>query len=236
MTASYLRWIATNTAKPLVHAYRRTGADVPFGDPVPSHGTEMEGWFWRLTDAASGRVVVALCSVNRHPAGDWATVAVALHPGGMVRSAAMDGAHAESSTFSVHAGNFPDCHLAASLDRLQIDLGGVRLDLHFADPFKWPKAFGGGGGFSSVPFLNQYWHPYRLGGKATGTVEFGGDTWSFSDARLYTERNWGAGFPSAGGGVRRTISATPTSRSRSRGPSSARPNPQGRHRSRRASR
>ncbi|BBY01516.1 tocopherol cyclase family protein [Mycobacterium seoulense] len=195
MTASYLRWIAANTAKPLVHAYRRTGADVPFGDPVPSHATEMEGWFWRLTDAASGRVVVALCSVNRNPDGDWATVAVALHPGGMVRSAAMDGAHAASSTFSVHAGTAPDCHLAASLDRLRIDLDGIHLDLHFADPFNWPKAFGGGGFFSSVPFLNQYWHPYRLGGTATGTVEFATGTWSFGNARLYTERNWGAGFP-----------------------------------------
>jgi tocopherol cyclase len=195
MTAAYLRWAAASVVKPLVHAYRRTGADVPFGDPVPSHGTEMEGWFWRLTDAASGRVVVALCSVNRNPDGDWATVAVALHPGGLVRSAALDGAEAESSIFAVHAGAAPDCHLAASMDRLQIDLDGVRLDLHFANPFTWPKAFGGGGIFSSVPFLNQYWHPYRLGGTASGTVEFGGDTWSFDAATLYAERNWGAGFP-----------------------------------------
>ena len=65
----------------------------------------------------------------------------------------------------------------------------------FADPFEWPKAFGGGGIFSSVPFLNQYWQPYRLGGKASGTVEFGGETWSFDGATLYAERNWGAGFP-----------------------------------------
>ncbi|WP_269455251.1 tocopherol cyclase family protein, partial [Mycobacterium scrofulaceum] len=138
---------------------------------------------------------VALCSVNRHPDGDWATVAVALHPGDVVRSAVMDGAEAESSTFSVHAGTFPDSRLAASTDRLQIDLDGIHLNLQFTDPFNWPKAFGGGGVFSSVPFLNQYWHPYRLGGKATGTVEFRDRTWSFSDARLYTERNWGAGFP-----------------------------------------
>ena len=195
MTARYLRWIAASAAKPLVNAYRRTGADVPFGDPVPSHGCEMEGWFWRLTDSASGRVVVALCSVNRHQDGDWATVAVALHPGGVVRSAALDGAVAESSTFSVHAGTGPGGRLAASIDRLQIDLDDIHLDLHFADPFTWPKAFGGGGVFSSIPFLNQYWHPYRLGGKASGTVEFGGDTWSFDGALLYAERNWGAGFP-----------------------------------------
>ncbi len=52
-----------------------------------------------------------------------------------------------------------------------------------------------GGVFSSVPFLNQYWHPYRLGGTASGTVEFNDDMWSFDGAALYAERNWGAGFP-----------------------------------------
>lgn len=155
----------------------------------------MEGWFWRLTDSASGRVVVALCSVNRHPDGDWATVAVALHPGGFVRAAAMDAARADQSRFAVSAGTGPHNTLAASVDRLQIALDDVNLELRFADPFVWPKAFGGGGIFASVPFLNQYWHPYRLGGSATGTVEFASNRWSFDAAKLYAERNWGAGFP-----------------------------------------
>ena len=135
--------------------------------------------------------------MNRHQDGDWATVAVALHPGGVVRSAALDGAVAESSTFSVHAGTGPGARLAASIDRLQIDLDDIHLDLHFADPFTWPKAFGGGGVFSSIPFLNQYWHPYRLGGKASGTVELGGNTWSFDGALLYAERNSGRGVSRA---------------------------------------
>ena len=68
----------------LVDLYRRTGADLPFGDPLTSHGCEMEGWFWRVTDAAAGRVAVALFSINRHPDGDWSTVAVAAHPGDLV--------------------------------------------------------------------------------------------------------------------------------------------------------
>ena len=195
MTGAYVRWVAEDVAKPLIDVYRRTGADVPFGDPVPSHGCEMEGWFWRLTDSASGRVVVALCSVNQNPDGNWATVAVALHPGGIVRSAALDDAETELSRFTVHAGTDPSGRVAAGPDGLQIDLDDVHLNLRFADPFVWPKAFGGGGVFSSLPFLNQYWHPYRLGGKASGTVEFNGETWTFDDAQLYAERNWGAGFP-----------------------------------------
>jgi tocopherol cyclase len=195
MTGAYVLWVAEDVAKPLIDVYRRTGADVPFGDPVPSHGCEMEGWFWRVTDSASGRVVVALCSVNQNADGNWATVAVALHPGGIVRSAALDDAETELSRFTVHAGTDPSGRVAAGVDALHIDLDDVHLNLRFADPFVWPKAFGGGGVFSSVPFLNQYWHPYRLGGKASGTVEFNGETWTFDDAQLYAERNWGAGFP-----------------------------------------
>ncbi len=155
----------------------------------------MEGWFWRATDAARGRVVVALCGVNRHPAGDWATVAVALHPGGVVRSAALDGAEADRTRFGIVAGSTGSDRFEASPQRLRVDLDDVHLDLSFADAYRWPKAFGGGGVFSSVPFLNQYWHPYRLGGSASGTAETGTDRWTFDEARLYCERNWGAGFP-----------------------------------------
>jgi hypothetical protein len=177
-----------------VSIYRRTGADVPFGDPVPSHGTEMEGWFWRLSDPATGRVVVALCSANRHPDGDWSTAAIALHPGGVVRSAAIDSVRADRSRFAVQGqsdGNVVD----AERHRLVMVIGDTAVDLTFGDDYRWPKAFGGGGVFSSVPFLNQYWHPYRLGGTASGTVTSGEQSWTFTDATLYCERNWGAGFP-----------------------------------------
>lgn len=192
------RELTSGARSALIAAYRRTGADVPFGDPLPSHGAEMEGWFWRVTDPASGRVVVALCGVNRHHSGDWATVAVALHPGGVVRSAALDDARADRADFAVRAGTSPQACLEASTHRLRVDLDDVHLDLRFSESFYWPKAFGGGGVFSAVPFLNQYWQPYRLGGAATGVVTFagdGGERWSLDGAPVYGERNWGAGFP-----------------------------------------
>ncbi len=176
-------------------AYRRTGADVPFGDPLPSHGTEMEGWFWRLTDPATGRVVVALCGVNRHPSGDWATVAVAAHPGEIVHSAVLDLAEASADRLLLSAGAPDGDRIDASADELHIALGGLRLDLAFEDSFDWPKGLGGGGLFSALPFLNQYWHPYRLGGTATGRLELDGETWPLADATVYAERNWGKGFP-----------------------------------------
>ncbi len=184
----------TQAGRSAVSLYRRTGGDLPFGDPLPSHGTEMEGWFWRLTDPGTERVVVALCSANRHPDGDWATAAIALHPGGVVASAAIDAVTADRNHFAVQGSSGAD-RLDATTDRLEMVIGDCAVDLTFRDEHRWPLAFGGGGVFSSVPFLNQYWHPYRLGGRASGTVQTAGRRWDFDNAALYCERNWGAGFP-----------------------------------------
>jgi tocopherol cyclase len=178
----------------LVSAYRSTGADVPFGNPYPDHGTEMEGWFWRISDEASGRALVALCSLNRHPAGDWSTAAVAVHPGLTVRAGALGGARSQDSPFSVSAGDEAG-RFSVGTEQISFELGDLSLNMAFHQPVTWPKAFGGGGIFSAIPYLNQYWHPYYLGGKASGTVEYGDESWSFTDAKLYAERNWGAGFP-----------------------------------------
>jgi len=173
--------------------YRRTGANLPFGDARPSHGAEMEGYFWRVTDAGRRRVVVVLCGVNRHPDGDWATVAIAAHPGGFVRSAVLSHARAASSQFLVTAG---DGAFAANESAVHVDLGDdARVDLSVPEQVVWPLALGGGGVFSAVPFLGQYWHPHILGGVARGTARVGEQSWTFDDAAVYAEKNWGAGFP-----------------------------------------
>jgi len=178
----------------LTDLYRRTGADIPYGNPLPSHGTEMEGWFWRVTDEAAGRALIALCSVNRQPMGDWSTAAVGVHPGLVVRSGALGNARALQSPFSVSAGD-DSGNFTVSTDRVRFELGDLRLNMEITDRFAWPKAFGGGGVFSAIPFLNQYWHPYCLGGRASGTVEYGDQSWTFDGAKVYAERNWGKGFP-----------------------------------------
>lgn len=178
----------------LVNYYRRTGADIPFGNPLPSHATEMEGWFWRVSEETTGRALIALCSVNRNPAGDWSTTAVGVHPGQVVRSAALMGARAQHDPFRVTAGDSEE-FFDVGADEVRFALGDLRLHMRFTDRVLWPKAFGGGGVFSAIPFLNQYWHPYYLGGRATGTVQYGEESWTFTDAKLYAERNWGAGFP-----------------------------------------
>jgi len=173
--------------------YRHTGANLPFGDPRPSHGAEMEGYFWRVTDVDSKSVLVILCGINRHPDGDWATVAVAAHPGGFVRSTVLPNASASSNDFLVQAG---DGAFKGTETEVHVDLGAdTKVDLSLSQGVTWPRVLGGGGVFSAIPYLGQYWHPHLLGGSVAGKACVGQDEWEFIDAAIYAEKNWGAGFP-----------------------------------------
>ncbi|MFN3602637.1 MAG: tocopherol cyclase family protein [Dietzia sp.] len=83
-------------------------------------------------------------------------------------------------------------------DGVTVDMGeGARLHVEVTDPVEWPhRAVGGSSIFQSVPALNQYWHPWLLGGKARGWAELDGRRWEFDGADVYGEKNWGAeGFP-----------------------------------------
>ena len=203
--------------------YRSTGADLPFGDPLRAHGVAMEGYFLRLTDRECGRVVIALIGVNRGPEGHWATLGLAsdevtmpLEAGGSRRPG--DGpAVSSSSNFSSlrlaaapHGWAHPHRVGARSADRfeyradgIRVDMGdGARLHVDITDPVPWPhdtvthRAVGGSSIFQSVPRLNQYWHPWLLGGHAHGWAELDGQRWEFDGAEVYGEKNWGAeGFP-----------------------------------------
>jgi hypothetical protein len=176
--------------------YRAAGADLPFGDLRPWHGVAMEGHFWRITDARSGRVIVALCGVNRAPDGVWANVALAAHPGGFAREADVPLASADRHRLAVSAG--PGV-FTASADRLRVDLGpDAQLDVRLRGTCGWPprRPFGGSGAAHALPGLGQYWHPHVLGGTVEGSAVLGGAVVQLDGAALYAEKNWGAGgFP-----------------------------------------
>jgi hypothetical protein len=177
----------------LLDAYRRTGADLPFGDPRRAHGVEMEGYYWRFTDAAAGRVVVALCGVSTAADGQWAMVALAAHPGGFLREAVTRTASADAHGLGVQAEDV----LVATADTLRLDLGpDARLEVRLSARRDWPRrAFGGLGPAHAVPGLGQYWHPHLLGATVTGEACIGGERIDLGSATAYAEKNWGAGFP-----------------------------------------
>ena len=176
-------------------AYRASGATLPYGDLLAAHGVAMEGYFWRVTDAASGRVVIALIGVNRDTDGEhWSTLGLAGHPGGFLSVDAHPEGFADPGRLTVSAGGA----FAADERRVRVDLGPqAKLELTVADPLGWPRRrFGGSSGFQSVPGLNQYWHPWLLGGRASGRATLGDEVWDFTDAEVYGEKNWGReGFP-----------------------------------------
>ncbi len=161
--------------------YRRTGADLPFGDPRRAHGTPFEGYYWRLTDALGGRVAIVLCGVCRDAVGPWAVVAYAC--GGVVRSRIEPLASVSFGGLGVSAGD----SLQASAERLRVDLGpDARVELRFEGKREWGRVFGGIGPAQVVPGLPQYWHPWLLGGRVVGS--------GWDGAVVYAEKNWGPRF------------------------------------------
>jgi hypothetical protein len=178
----------------LIDAYRRTGADPPWGDPLAPHGVAMEGWFWRITDRSHGRVAVVLCGRCRGPAGEWTMVGLAAAPGGLVRSAICPPLEVSADG---RALTVPGGALTATGDEVHVALSGdARLDARLSAPARWPRhAYGALGLGHAVPRLGQYWHPHLLGARAEGALRLGGDAWSFDGASGYAEKNWGNGFP-----------------------------------------
>lgn len=175
--------------------YRATGADLPYGDPLPAHGVGMEGYFWRFTDVPGRRAAIALIGVNRGPSGPWATLGLGSRSrDGMatLQVADVDGGKASPTGVGAGAAGF-----SGDDQRVVVSLGGDRLDVRLDGLAPWPRRrFGGSSLFQAVPGLNQYWHPWLLGGRASGTAVFGGEEWRLDDAQVYAEKNWGReGFP-----------------------------------------
>jgi hypothetical protein len=174
-------------------AYRRTGADPPFGDPRRAHGVALEGYYWRFADAASGRVVVALCGACRAPGGPWAVVTLAAHPGGFVRTVLTETAWRDPDGLGVTAGSA----LRATPARLSVDLGPeARLDVALEGRREWPRrVWGGLGPAQAVPGLPQYWHPHLFGATVTGGAVLGEEAVDLGGFEAYAEKNWGGSFP-----------------------------------------
>lgn len=175
-------------------AYRASGADRPFGDPLPSHGVAMEGYFWRFTEPVTGRVVIALNGVNRADDGTWATLGLAAHPHGFLHTTAHPVGHAATDRLGAFAGDA----FTGTADRLLVDLAAdAQLEIEVRNPVPWPRrSFGGSSVFHAVPALNQYWHPWLLGGEAHGRAVVGDQTWDLDGWSVYAEKNWGkGGFP-----------------------------------------
>jgi tocopherol cyclase len=177
---------------PMLAAYRAMGADPPFGDPRGYHGVGMEGHFWRFTQPRTGAVVIVILAISRDAQGrPWAMASLAAHPGGAVRSATLQDAWAAPRGLALRCGDA----FAADERSLRLDLGPeARLEVSFSEPLPWPRrAFGALGPAHAVPGLSQYWHPWLLRARVSGSARVGDDPIDLDGAVVYAEKNWGAG-------------------------------------------
>ncbi|MEU2723758.1 tocopherol cyclase family protein [Streptomyces smyrnaeus] len=177
----------------LRHWWRRTGADLPWGDPLPSHRSPMEGYLWRFTDTARSRVLLVACGVNHRPGRPWGTVVVAASPLSLVRSTTLDGARADSDRFAVHATPA----LTFAQNRLRVCLADVNLEVSVLPPARRRTVLPAASVFSLVPGLNHYWHPYLFDGRVEGAARLGDEHWDLTGCQVYAEKSWGRGFPPA---------------------------------------
>src|SRR5213083_1544378 len=115
----------------MLEAYRRTGADPPFGDLRGWHGVGLEGYYWRFAHGPSGRAVAVILAVSRDAAGaPWGLVALAGHPGGFVSSAMVPTASAAPRGLRLELRDGDHTVVAAGADRLVVDLAPeARLDV-----------------------------------------------------------------------------------------------------------
>ena len=159
---------------PLLSAWRRTGADLPFANPAATRRTPFEGWYWRLSDPVSGRVIVVLCGAMR----GWTLGAMAALPGGFVRE-----------RVAPAPADLVDGHLRA---RIAAD---ATVDAEITPVHAWPRRpLGALGAAHLLPFLPQYWQPLVLRGRVHGEARVGGERVALDGWDAYHEKNWGPAF------------------------------------------
>ena len=183
-----------STATTRVHAaYRSTGADLLFGDPLPAHGVAMEGYFWRFTDPASGRVRHR--AQRRQPRARRALV----DPGRWPRIPNRLPAHRRPPEGLRLPGRAGRVRRRRVRGHRRAAAGRPRRRTRWSTSgspsrSRWPRRCAGGSSvFQAVPALNQYWHPWLLGGAAHGRVVVGEDSWDLDGWQVYGGEELGQG-------------------------------------------
>ena len=173
----------------LAVAYRRRGADPPFGDPGRDHGAGMEGYYWRIVDVAQRSVLVVLCGVCRGPGGRWALVALAAHPGGLVRHAIAQPAEGDPHRFGVTAAEI----LEGSLERLSLRLDEDHwIDATLAPTTGWPRRALGAP--ARTPRAGAVLAPGDARRRGTRRGPPGRPASAPGGRPGHAEKNWGPGF------------------------------------------
>jgi hypothetical protein len=87
-----------------------------------------------------------------------------------------------------------------SENHIQLNLPGIKGNLHFTGNVPWPKPFyspGIMGPYAFAPFMECYHGIVSMDHQIEGSLEINDEYIDFSGGRGYTEKDWGRSFPSA---------------------------------------
>lgn len=87
-----------------------------------------------------------------------------------------------------------------SENHLQLDLPGIKGELHFSGNVPWPKPFyspGIMGPYAFAPFMECYHGIVSMDHSIQGTLIIDNNKVDFTNGRGYIEKDWGRSFPSA---------------------------------------
>ena len=181
-------------------AYRATGADPPVRRPARLSRRRHGGLLLALHAAAhrASWWSPSWPSAAMRTGGPWGMASLAAHPGGAVRSATL--ADAWAAPRGLGAARRRCRPPPTSARCASTSARTAASSVAFADPLPWPRrAFGALGPAQAVPGLSQYWHPWLLRARVSGSARIGDAHASTSTARSPTPRRTGAraGMPPA---------------------------------------
>jgi tocopherol cyclase len=98
-----------------------------------------------------------------------------------------------------HQGSIVDRQAGASGD-LKSTVSSCRWAFSVRPILGWGDSNGQqratAGWLASLPVFEPHWQVLMAHGEGSGWIEWGGQKYSFSNAPVYAEKNWGGGFPS----------------------------------------
>ncbi len=176
--------------------------------PAVYHGTRkkanfFEGWFYKLSNAASDRVYAVIPGVflgkNSHDSHAFIQILDGQDHQSTYHRFPLTEFHASATKFEMHIGkNFFSNH------RINLDLEAgpvsTRGQLVFEGITPWPVRWyspGIMGWYAFVPFMECYHGVLSLDHKIQGSLQFNRKKIDFSGGRGYLEKDWGKSFPEA---------------------------------------
>ena len=156
-----------------------------------------EGWYFKVLNKDKTKAFAFIPGIAFDPQGTGHSFVQVLD--GKVLTAQY---HRFDQKDFIPSANSFEVKVAASLfsaQGIQLDLDGIKGEMHFSGNVPWPSPFyspGIMGPFSFVPFMECYHGIVSMDHGITGGLQINGEHIDMDGGRGYIEKDWGRSFPS----------------------------------------